>query len=121
MRSGAELSISSELATPTAEVMALAQASGDTSPARKDEPYRRALTGCYARLAATYEQITGRPPARRATVPGVAYRSPEELRTDLVAIAHSLAQQGCRIAGDRRCARAADPRGRQFRLSSGDP
>jgi phosphoenolpyruvate carboxylase len=91
---GAELSISSELATPTAEVMALAQASGDSSPARKDEPYRRALTGCYARLAATYERITGRPPARRATVPGVAYGSPEELRTDLVAIAHSLAQQG---------------------------
>jgi phosphoenolpyruvate carboxylase len=91
---GAELSISSELATPTAELMALAQASGDASPARKDEPYRRALTGCYARLAATYERITGRPPARRATVPGAAYASPEELRTDLVAIAHSLAQQG---------------------------
>jgi len=91
---GAELSISSELATPTAEVMALAEASGDTSPARRDEPYRRALTGCYARLAATYEQITGRAPSRRATVPGVAYRSPEELRTDLVAIAHSLAQRG---------------------------
>jgi len=91
---GAELSISSELATPTAQVMALAEASGDTNPARKDEPYRRALTGCYARLAATYEQITGRPPARRPTVPGTAYRSPEELRTDLVAIAHSLAQRG---------------------------
>jgi phosphoenolpyruvate carboxylase len=91
---GAELSISSELATPTAQVMALAQASGDTSPAREDEPYRRALTGCYARLAASYERITGRPPARRATVPGVAYASPEELRTDLVAIAHSLAQRG---------------------------
>ena len=91
---GAELSISSELATPTAEVMALADASGDTSPARKDEPYRRALTGCYSRLAATYEQITGRPPARRPTVPGTAYGSPEELRTDLVAIAHSLAQRG---------------------------
>lgn len=91
---GAELSISSELATPTAEVMALADASGDTSPARKDEPYRRALTGCYARLAATYERITGRPPARRAAVPGVPYATPEELRTDLVAIAHSLAQMG---------------------------
>jgi phosphoenolpyruvate carboxylase len=91
---GAELSISSELASPTGEVMALAEASGDLSPARRDEPYRRALTGCYARLAATYEQITGRQPGRRATVPGVAYRSPEELRTDLVAIAHSLAQRG---------------------------
>src|SRR5580658_9522097 len=84
---GAELSISSELATPTAEVLALAEASGDSSPARKDEPYRRALTGCYARLAATYEQITGRPPSRRATVPGTAYGSPEELRTVLVVIA----------------------------------
>ena len=91
---GAELSISSELATPTAQLMALAQASGDTSPARKDEPYRRALTGCYARLAATYERITGRQPARRPTVSGVAYATPEELRTDLVAIAHSLAQSG---------------------------
>jgi phosphoenolpyruvate carboxylase len=91
---GAELSISSELAHPTAEVMALAEASGDTSPARKDEPYRRALTGCYARLAATYEQITGRQPARRPTVTGAPYASPEELRTDLVAIAHSLAQGG---------------------------
>ncbi len=91
---GAELSISSELAKPTAQLLALADASGDTSPARKDEPYRRALTGCYARLAATYEQITGRHPARRPTVPGVAYASPEELRTDLVAIAHSLAQSG---------------------------
>ncbi len=91
---GAELSISSELDKPTAELLALAEASGDTSPARRDEPYRRALTGCYARLAATYEEITGRAPARRATVPGVAYRTPEELRTDLVAIAHSLAQRG---------------------------
>ena len=91
---GAELSISSELAAPTAQLMALANASGDTNPARKDEPYRRALTGCYARLAATYEQVIGRHPARRPTVTGVAYASPEELRTDLVAIAHSLAQSG---------------------------
>ena len=91
---GAELSISSELASPTADLLALAAASGDLNPARTDEPYRRALTGCYARLAATYQQITGRAPARRATVPGEAYRSPEELRTDLVVIAHSLAQSG---------------------------
>jgi phosphoenolpyruvate carboxylase len=91
---GAELSISSELASPTADLLALAAASGDLSPARTDEPYRRALTGCYARLAATYQQITGRAPARRATVPGEAYRNPDELRTDLVVIAHSLAQSG---------------------------
>ncbi|HTV79303.1 MAG TPA: phosphoenolpyruvate carboxylase [Steroidobacteraceae bacterium] len=91
---GAELSISSELAAPTEALMALADRSGDQSPARRDEPYRRALSGCYARLAATYEQITGRAPARRPSVPGSAYRSPEELRTDLVVIAHALAQKG---------------------------
>jgi phosphoenolpyruvate carboxylase len=91
---GAELSISTELARTTAELDNLAQASGDANPARRDEPYRRALTGCYARLASTYEHLTGRAPNRQATVVGKPYRSPEELRTDLVAIAHSLAQSG---------------------------
>ena len=32
----------------------LAEASGDTAPSRADEPYRRALSGIYARLAATH-------------------------------------------------------------------
>jgi phosphoenolpyruvate carboxylase len=91
---GAELSISTELATTTDEVQKLAEASGDTKPARSDEPYRRALSGCYARVAATYEQLTGQPPARRASLSGKPYPNPEELRTDLVTIAHSLAQSG---------------------------
>ena len=91
---GAELSISTELAKTTAELDTLAEASGDVNPARRDEPYRRALTGCYARLAATYREFTGHEPARHATVAREPYRSPEEFRTDLVAIAHSLAQGG---------------------------
>jgi phosphoenolpyruvate carboxylase len=91
---GAELSISTEHATTTEAVAQLAETSGDTNPARRDEPYRRALTGCYARLAATYQQVTGHPPARRASVPAKPYHGPEELRADLVAIAHSLAQIG---------------------------
>src|SRR4029450_9159252 len=37
---GAELSISTEIATPTDEVTKLADASGDAHPARRDEPYR---------------------------------------------------------------------------------
>ncbi len=94
---GAELSISTELSRVTAEVENLAEASGDTKAARLDEPYRRAISGCYARLAATYERLTGQPPARRASVPGEPYLRPEELRTDLVAIAHSLAQSGARL------------------------
>jgi phosphoenolpyruvate carboxylase len=91
---GAELSISTELATATEAVLALAARSSDTHPARDDEPYRRAITGIYARLAATYQMYTGEPPARRATVPGTPYNSPRELRTDLVAIAHSLSDGG---------------------------
>jgi phosphoenolpyruvate carboxylase len=91
---GAELSISTELAAATDEVKRLAERSGDAHPARQDETYRRAITGIYARLAATYEQFTGHPPARRASVPGEPYRRPEDLRTDLVDIAHSLSQGG---------------------------
>ena len=91
---GAELSISTELVHPTDAVTKLADASGDTHAARADEPYRRALTGCYARLAATYESFAGHAPPRHASVPGRPYASPDELRTDLVAIAHSLAQSG---------------------------
>jgi phosphoenolpyruvate carboxylase len=94
---GAELSISTELAAITDEVDELAEVSGDVNPSHRDEPYRRVLTGCYARLAATYEQLIGQPPARRASVPGKPYRRPEELRTDLATIAHSLAQSGARL------------------------
>ncbi len=96
---GAELSISTELATATDEVGTLAQASGDDNPARRDEPYRRAITGIYARLAATYEHLTGHAPARRATVSRERYKGPEELRSDLVALAHALGQGGAGLLG----------------------
>jgi phosphoenolpyruvate carboxylase len=59
---GAELSISSELASVTKAVDSLADESGDNNPTRRDEPYRRAISGCYARLAATYKLLTGRGP-----------------------------------------------------------
>ncbi|HEU4652605.1 MAG TPA: phosphoenolpyruvate carboxylase [Steroidobacteraceae bacterium] len=87
---GAELSISTELATATDEVMKLADASGDQKAARRDEPYRRAITGIYARLAATYEKLTNHAPPRRASVVSTPYANAQELRADLVEIAHSL-------------------------------
>jgi phosphoenolpyruvate carboxylase len=87
---GAELSISTELASPTDAVLALADRSGDVNAARRDEPYRRALTGIYARLAASYERIAGHVAPRPASVAGEPYQSAEQLRADLVAIAHSL-------------------------------
>jgi phosphoenolpyruvate carboxylase len=91
---GAELSISTELAKTTSELEQLAESSGDLNRARRDEPYRRAITGCYARLAATYEKFAGHPPARHGTVTAEPYARPEDFRTDLVTIAHSLSQGG---------------------------
>ncbi|MGZ8349212.1 MAG: phosphoenolpyruvate carboxylase [Allosphingosinicella sp.] len=91
---GAELSISSGLAEITPELEALAAASGDESPARQDEPYRRALSGLYARLAATYQLLTGRTAAHAAAVAAPPYPGPEAFRADLAAIDRSLGGDG---------------------------
>jgi phosphoenolpyruvate carboxylase len=96
---GAELSISTELAAPSEAVMALAEGSGDVNAARRDEPYRRALTGIYARLAATYEQIAGQVAPRPASVAALPYDNAEQLRADLTAIARSLGQSGAGLLG----------------------
>src|SRR3546814_208372 len=91
---GAELSIAVGLAPVDEELLALAEASGDTAPARLDEPYRRALSGIYARLATTYERLTGHAPPRRSSLKGEAYAGPDALRRDLTVIAHSLGHSG---------------------------
>ncbi|NIJ21874.1 phosphoenolpyruvate carboxylase [Sphingomonas naasensis] len=91
---GAELSISTEHAQVNAEVLKLAEASHDTGRSRADEPYRRALTGIYARVAATYQKLTGKAPPRAAPLAGESYAQPGELREELVAIAHGLADEG---------------------------
>jgi len=91
---GADLSVSTELATPTEAVAALAERSGDVNAARRDEPYRRAITGMYARLAASFERIAGQVAPRPPSVAGEPYENAEQLRADLVAIAHSLGAAG---------------------------
>lgn len=91
---GAELSISSELAHVDPALEALAEASGDTSAHRRDEPFRRALAGIYARLAATYRDLVGTPPARAPVAERPAYGSPSDLLADLETIAASLEKLG---------------------------
>ncbi|MDB5688155.1 MAG: phosphoenolpyruvate carboxylase [Sphingomonas bacterium] len=91
---GAELSISSELAETTPELDRLAEASGDTNAARADEPYRRAITGIYARLAATYQVLAGQPPARAPARMGEPYPDPAAFRADLIEIAHAIGHGG---------------------------
>src|SRR5208282_5854010 len=71
-------------------VKELADKSGDLNPARADEPYRRAITGMYARLAATYQNLTGRMPPRPATVEALAYQDAPSLRADLQILEESL-------------------------------
>ena len=88
---GAELSITTLLIAADPALQALADRSGDDSPHRSDEPYRRALVGIYARLAATAQRLTGQNLARRSTVAAEPYNAPQEMADDLAVIAASLA------------------------------
>nr|WP_326830406.1 phosphoenolpyruvate carboxylase [Xylophilus rhododendri] len=101
-RLGAELSLSARLVDFSPEMQALAGSSPDQSEHRLDEPYRRALTGMYARLAATLKQLTGGEAARHAVAPQNPYLLSEELVADLRVIEASLlAQHGEAIAQQR--------------------
>ncbi len=90
---GAELSISSELASVSDAVAVLAERSGDVNAARSDEPYRRAITGIYARMAATYRKLTGHVPARPASVAGEPYPDARTFKADLLTLEESLRAQ----------------------------
>ena len=87
---GAELSLSGRLAEVTPELQALADASHDASPQRADEPYRRALTGIYARLAASFVRLTGEAPPRAPAAAAEPYDSPDALKADLETVLASL-------------------------------
>ncbi|WP_375398794.1 phosphoenolpyruvate carboxylase [uncultured Sphingomonas sp.] len=89
---GAELSISTEHVGVPDDLLALADESGDKAASRADEPYRRALSGIYARLAGTHRALTGRAPARPTSLYGAPYPDPQSFRADLVTIARALAQ-----------------------------
>lgn len=88
---GAELSMSERRVAVSEALRDLADASGDLSAHRRDEPYRRALIGIYARLAATLQQLSpGAPMPLPVHVQGQAYASAECLLNDLRTIADSL-------------------------------
>jgi phosphoenolpyruvate carboxylase len=87
---GSELSMSQAWAPITPQMQALAEASPDRSPHREDEPYRRALTGLYARLAATLHELTGTEALRHAVPPQNPYPDAQAFLADLDVIADSL-------------------------------
>jgi len=97
-----QLSMTERLVTATPEVESLAAASGDDSPFRADEPYRRALRGMHARLHAFArgvldpdDDVPGPIPAE----PRPAYHDLSELLDDLDVVGRSLRSHGgARIA-----------------------
>jgi len=91
---GAELSISTEHVQVSEALLKLAEASHDEAKSRADEPYRRAITGVYARLSATHEKLTGKAPPRPAAIAAEPYATPTEFREELVIVAHALAEEG---------------------------
>ena len=87
---GGELSVSAMLVDCSPDMRALAARSPDTNEHRQDEPYRRALTGVYARLAATLKDLTGGEAARHAVAPQNPYLRAEDFVTDLRTVEASL-------------------------------
>jgi phosphoenolpyruvate carboxylase len=87
---GGELSVSAKLVKVSPAMQALAESSPDTNEHRVDEPYRRALTGIYARLAATLKELTGGDAARHAVAPQNPYLKAEDFLAELRTIEASL-------------------------------
>src|SRR5882724_6368365 len=86
---GAELSMAAHLADVSKDLRALAERSPDTSPHRIGEPYRLAVSGIYARLAATALKLdveTRRPPVGQAA----PYEGVKEFKADLDILYRSL-------------------------------
>ncbi|WP_313071281.1 phosphoenolpyruvate carboxylase [Melaminivora sp.] len=99
---GGELSLSSRLVAVSPEMLELAERSPDASTHRRDEPYRRAFTGIYARLAATLRALSGAEAARHAVAPQNAYASADEFLADLRVVEASLrSHRGALLTAER--------------------
>lgn len=99
---GAELSQSLRMVKVSVELEALAASSPDDSPHRRDEPYRRALIGVYARLAATSRTLDHHAPALAELGPAQPYTDAAQFVRDLEIVSESLVRNGAaRIAAGR--------------------
>jgi phosphoenolpyruvate carboxylase len=94
---GAELSLASNLASMSPELAALADTSDDSAAARRKEPYRRAITGMYSRLAKTARELDHVIALRQPIVDRAPYASAAEFSADLAVIALSLTETNAGI------------------------
>lgn len=91
---GSELSLAQGLVTVSEPLERLAELSHDASPQRADEPYRRAITGLYARLHATAERLLGQRLGRDPWGPGAPYADAAAFSADLDVLHASLVAHG---------------------------
>ncbi|KAA0595705.1 phosphoenolpyruvate carboxylase [Azospirillum lipoferum] len=91
---GSELSLSTRVIDVSEPLRQLAERSPDPSPHRKMEPYRRAISGIYARVAATLRTLDGLEAPRHAVGDAPPYLAPAEFRADLDIIDRSLTVNG---------------------------
>jgi phosphoenolpyruvate carboxylase len=94
---GGELSLSTRVVEISPELKVLAERSPDPSSHFAEEPYRRAISGIYARVAATLRQLDDVSAPRTPVGDAPAYHTAEELKGDLDIIARSLAGNRSRI------------------------
>ncbi|MDB5761708.1 MAG: phosphoenolpyruvate carboxylase [Herminiimonas sp.] len=87
---GAELSVSSMLASVSPELQAMADASPDVSAHRAAEPYRRALVRIYARLAATTRAMGAADLLRKEVGLAPSYANAAEFTGELEILVNSL-------------------------------
>src|SRR4029077_2431840 len=91
---GGELSLDTRLVTVSDQLKELAERSPDRSPHRRNEPYRLAVSGIYARLAATAQGLGQAEASRHAVGEAPPYAEAAEFVADLGILYRSLIANG---------------------------
>lgn len=99
---GSEMSMTEALVDVSDALTKLAERSPDGSPHRANEPYRLAISGIYARLAASAEKLDLGEPPRRPVGPDAPYEGANQFAADLEAIHDSLVNHGLADLADGR-------------------
>jgi phosphoenolpyruvate carboxylase len=94
---GGELSLDNRLVGVSGALEELAASSPDRSANRRDEPYRRAITGIYARLAATARVLDHPEAPQQAVGDASPYGGSGALLADLATLDNSLVANGSGI------------------------
>ncbi len=108
---GGELSSSELLVKISPELRDLATRSPDRNPHRDDEPYRRAIAGIYARLAATARELDHMEALRHPVADAPPYADSAEYAAELDILDRSLKENGAALMARgrlRRLRRAAE-------------